>query len=106
MAIIGTFTPTKDGGWTGSIHTLTINAKLRLLPSDSRDHPQAPAFRVFAGTTRVGDAWEAHTSGAVSKNYLRVRLDDPSLPAPVTAALFFADNGEEAQQVWNRQRTS
>lgn len=55
MAIIGTFTPTKDGGWTGSIHTLTINAKLRLLPSDSRNHPQAPAFRVFAGTTRVGD---------------------------------------------------
>lgn len=106
MAIIGTFTPTKDGGWTGSIHTLTINAKLRLLPSDSRDNPQAPAFRVFAGTTRVGDAWEARTSGTVSKNYLRVRLDDPSLPAPVTAALFFADNGEEAQLVWNRQRTS
>lgn len=106
MAIIGTFTPTKDGGWTGSIHTLTINAKLRLLPSDSRDNPQAPAFRGFAGTTRVGDAWEARTSGTVSKNYLRVRLDDPSLPAPVTAALFFADNGEEAQLVWNRQRTS
>jgi uncharacterized protein (DUF736 family) len=104
MAIIGTFTPTKDGSWTGSIHTLTINTKLRLLPSDSRDNPQAPAFRVFAGTTRVGDAWEARTTGVGSKNYLRVRLDDPSLPAPVTAALFFADNGEEAQLVWNRRR--
>jgi uncharacterized protein (DUF736 family) len=29
MSSIGKFTPAKDGGWTGSIHTLTINTKLR-----------------------------------------------------------------------------
>ena len=33
MSVIGTFTPAKDGGWTGSIHTLTINTKVRLVPT-------------------------------------------------------------------------
>ena len=46
MSVIGTFTPAKDGGWTGSIRTLTINMKVRLVPNDNRDNDNAPAFRV------------------------------------------------------------
>src|SRR3546814_17551370 len=45
MSVIGTFTPAKDGGWAGSIHTLTINAKVRLVPNDNRDNENAPVFR-------------------------------------------------------------
>ena len=37
---------------------------------------------------RIGDAWEARTAGNNPKSHLRLRLDDPSLPAPLTAALF------------------
>ena len=103
MAVIGTFTLAKDGGWTGAIRTLTLDAKLRLVPNDNRDHVNAPAFRVFVGSTRVGDAWEARSSGDPPKAYLRTKLDDPSLPEPISAALFPSEEGGEAQLVWNRR---
>ncbi|MCR6631501.1 MAG: DUF736 family protein [Magnetospirillum sp.] len=100
--IIGIFTPARDGGWTGSIRTLTLDAKLRLIPHDNRDGDKAPAFRVLLGHTRIGDAWEARSAGEPPKDYLRVRLDDPSLPEPLNAALFPAEGGGEAQLVWRR----
>ena len=82
MSVIGTFTPAKDGGWTGSIHTLTINTKVRLVPNDNRDNENAPVFRVFVGQSRVG----------------------PSLPEPISAALFQSEDGSEAQLVWSRRK--
>lgn len=106
MSVIGSFTPAKDGGWTGSIRTLMIDTKLRLVPNDNRDSDNAPAFRVMAGNSRVGDAWEACTTGDTPKTYLRLRLDDPTLPAPFTAALFPADDGTSAQLVWNRRQNA
>lgn len=104
MAVIGTFIPAKDGGWTGSIHTLTINAKLRFVPNDNRDGENAPAFRIFVGRSRIGHAWEARSSGDDPKDYLRVRLDDPSLAEPLQAALFRSEDGASAQFVWTRRR--
>jgi uncharacterized protein (DUF736 family) len=104
MSVIGTFTPAKDGGWTGSIRTLTITAKVRLVPNDNRDNENAPAFRVFVGQSRIGDAWQARSSGDSPKDYLRVRLDDPSLPEPISAALFHSEDGKDAQLVWNRRK--
>ena len=104
MSVIGTFTPAKDGGWTGSIHTLTINAKVRLVPNDNRENDNAPAFRVLVGHSRIGDAWQARSNGDSPKDYLRIRLDDPSLPEPISAALFQSDDGAGAQLVWNRRR--
>jgi|SRR5579883_3657101 len=104
MSVIGTFTPAKDGGWIGSIRTLTINTKLRFMPNDDRDGDKAPTFRIFAGRSRVGDAWRARSSGDRPKDYLRVRLDDPSLPEPLSAALFPSDDGAAAQLVWSRRR--
>jgi uncharacterized protein (DUF736 family) len=104
MALIGTFALAKNGGWTGTIRTLTIDAKVRLVPNDNRDNENAPAFRVFVGQSRIGDAWEARSGGDSPKDYLRVRLDDPSLPEPISAALFPSEEGGEAQLVWNRRR--
>ena len=101
---IGTFTLAKDGGWTGSIRTLTIAAKVRLVPNDDRTNDNAPAFRVFVGTSRIGDAWEAHTSADAPRTYWRLKFDDPSLPEPLTAALFPAEDGGTAHLVWNRRR--
>ena len=93
MSSIGAFTPAKDGGWTGSIHTLTINTKLRFVPNDNRDNDNAPAFRVFVGRSRIGDAWETRSGGDNPKSYLRVKLDDPSLNEPISAALFPSEDG-------------
>jgi uncharacterized protein (DUF736 family) len=104
MSVIGTFTPAKDGGWSGSIRTLTIDAKVRLVPNDNRDNDKAPAFRVFVGQSRIGDAWEARSGGESPKDYLRVRLDDPSLSEPISAALFPSEDGGTAQLVWSRRR--
>ena len=100
--VIGTFIPTKGGGWDGSILTLTMRAKVRLVPNDNRDNDRAPAFRVFIGKSRIGDAWTAITNNENSRNYLRVTFDGPDLREPFSAALFPSD-GREAQLVWRRQ---
>ena len=103
MAQIGSFTLAKDGGWIGSIHTLTIDTKVRLVPNDNRENENAPAFRVFVGQSRIGDAWEAQSRGDNPKYYLRVRLDDPGLNEPISAALFPSEDGDEALLVWHRR---
>src|SRR5581483_11092340 len=104
MAVIGTFTPAKNGGWVGTIRTLTINAKVRLVPNDDRTNKKAPAFRVFVGNSRIGDAWEAKTVGLRPKGYLKVRFDDPVLAEPINAALFVSTEGNDAQLLWSRRR--
>jgi uncharacterized protein (DUF736 family) len=106
MAVIGTFTPAKDGGWIGTIRTLTIDAKVRLVPNDDRTSKKAPAFRVFVGSSRIGEAWEAKTGGISPKDYLRVKLDDPMLSEPINAALFTAEGGDSAQMLWSRRRST
>ncbi len=103
MAVIGTFTPAKDGGWVGTIRTLTIDAKVRLVPNDDRTSKKAPAFRIFVGQSRIGEAWEAKTAGLNPKDYLRIKLDDPMLPQPINAAMFEATDGSSAQLLWARR---
>lgn len=105
MAVIGTFTPAKDGGWVGTIRTLTIDAKVRLVPNDDRTSKKAPAFRVFVGNSRIGDAWEAKTGGLNPKNYLRVSLDDPVLSEPITLAMFATESEVSAQLLWTRRES-
>lgn len=104
MSTIGHFTLAKDGGWTGTIRTLTINAKVRLVPNDNRDHENAPAYRMLIGYDRIGDVWEAETTDGEPRFYLRVRFDDPALPEPISAALFLDGDGASAKLVWNRYR--
>lgn len=101
--VIGHFMAAKDGGWTGSLQTLTIDAKVRFVPNDNRDSEKAPVFRVFAGKSRIGDAWAARTNGDEPKTYLQVTLDGPDLLEPIKAALFVSDEGKEAQLVWRRR---
>jgi uncharacterized protein (DUF736 family) len=101
---IGMFTPAKDGGWIGYIRTLAIDAKVRVVPNDDRSHDNASDFRIFIGNCHIGDAWEVKSQGGNSKGYLQIRLDDPSLPKPLVAALFPSENGDRARLVWRRQR--
>lgn len=100
MATIGSFTPDKDG-YTGTIRTLTINVKARIVPNDKKQSEGAPDFRIFAGRAELGAAWRAKTNGDNPRDYLSVQLDDPSFAEPVRAALFEEDGA--AFLVWSRR---
>lgn len=103
MAAIGTFVPTKEGGWVGSIRTLLIDVKVRFVPNDNQANEAAPAFRVFAGDSEIGAAWRKKTSGDQPRDYLSVSLDDPALPEAISAAMFESAGANEFKLVWSRR---
>ncbi|ACT58357.1 DUF736 domain-containing protein [Hirschia baltica] len=100
MAQIGIFT-LKDGKYTGTIRTMTINVKAQLVPNTKKASEDAPDYRLFAGGAELGAGWkEASNSGET--NYLAVKLDDPSFASPIRAAFFEnAENGTGVL-VWKR----
>src|SRR3954447_3815019 len=76
MAIIGTFTQ-NGNGLTGSVKTLTLNAKVRFVALE-KDSDKAPDYRVIAGTNvELGAAWKR--TSKEGRPYHSVKLDDPSL---------------------------
>ena len=84
MATIGTFT-SNGNGFTGSIRTLTLNVKAKLTRVENPSE-KGPHFRIFAGTVELGAAWQK-TARDTERDYLSVKLDDPSFPAPIYATL-------------------
>ena len=99
MATIGTFTSTENG-FTGSIRTLTLNVKARITrvenPSD-----KGPQFRIFAGSVELGAAWQKRSNES-DRDYLSVKIDDPSLPAPIYATLTAVEGEDGYQLIWSR----
>lgn len=102
MAVIGIFKLVKSGGWEGTIRTLLINEKVRLVPNDNRTSPDAPAFRIMLGWSKIGDAWEAETNNILPRSYLSLRIDDPAFPSPLRAALFPDEDATTARLIWSR----
>ncbi len=99
MATIGTFTSTENG-FSGSIRTLALNVKARISrienPSD-----KGPHFRIYAGTVELGAAWQK-TSEQTQRDYLSIKLDDPSFPAPIYATLTEVEGEAGYQLIWSR----
>ncbi|NTH43977.1 DUF736 domain-containing protein [Agrobacterium rhizogenes] len=100
MATIGTFTKT-DSGYTGSVKTLTLNVKAKFVPAEG-ENERGPDFRIFAGATEFGAAWKK-TARETQREYLSVKLDDPSFPAPIYASLVEAEDGEGQALIWSRR---
>ena len=100
MAIIGSFTAS-DNGFTGSIKTLTLNIKAKFAPSD-KENDKAPDYRIFAGSTEFGAAWKKTVRDSDCE-YLSVKLDDPSFPAPIYASLVKIDGDEGFSLIWSRR---
>src|SRR3546814_8060315 len=98
MATIGTFT-SPENGFTGSIRTLALNVKARIArvenPSD-----KGPQFRVYAGSVELGAAWQK--TSEQGRDYLSVKLDDPSFPAPIYATLTEVEGEDGLQLIWSR----
>ena len=53
--------------------------------------------------TEFGAAWKK-TSGA-GREYLSVKLDDPSFPAPIFASLVAVEGGDGYALIWSRRST-
>lgn len=100
MAIIGTFTAS-DNGYIGSIKTLTLNIKARFAASE-KDNDKAPDYRIFAGVIEFGAAWKKIARDS-DREYLSVKLDDPSFPAPIYASLVKVDGDEGLTLIWSRR---
>lgn len=58
MATIGSFSAGKDG-YVGTIRTLTVNVKAKIIANDQKRSEDAPHFRVYAGRAELGAAWRA-----------------------------------------------
>jgi uncharacterized protein (DUF736 family) len=102
MAIIGTFSAVKDG-YAGSIRTLTLSVRVRLVANDRKEGDSAPDFRIVAGMAEVGVAWRRTRKGS-EETYLSVKLDDPALPQPIWGALIESSEDGTARLLWRRER--
>ena len=86
MANIGTFK--KSGNeYQGEIVTLSVQTKgVRIVPEANRTNDNAPSHRVFVGRAEIGAAWSKRSNEG--RDYLSLKLDDPSFNAPIFANLF------------------
>ena len=100
MATIGNFTKSGDR-YTGAVRTLTLNVKAQIAPAE-KENDKAPDYRVFAGAIELGAAWRKTSSAG--REYLSVKLDDPSLPAPIYASLVEAEGEGEFTLIWSRRQ--
>ncbi len=100
MAHIGTFTA-QGNGFTGTVRTLTLNVKVRIVAND-KDSENAPDYRIqAAGNYEIGAAWKKVSRA--ERPYLSVTLDDPSFPATIYARLVEGDNGVH-NLIWFRSK--
>ena len=102
MATIGTFK--KSGAeFLGQIVTLNVQTKnVSITPEANRTSGNAPSHRIFVGRAEVGAAWSKRS--AEQRDYLSVKLDDPSFNAPIYANLFDDEDAETFTLIWSRSR--
>jgi uncharacterized protein (DUF736 family) len=99
---IGSFK--KSGSeFQGAIVTLSVQTKnVRIVPETNRANDNAPSHRVFVGRAEIGAAWMKRSNEG--RDYLSVKLDDPSFNAPIYANLFDDEDGDGHTLIWSRSR--
>ena len=100
MATIGTFKKSGNG-YVGDITTLSVQAKtVRIVPEENRTNENAPTHRVTVGKAEIGAGWTKRSNEG--RDYLGLKLDDPSFTAPIYANLFDDEDGETFSLIWSR----
>ena len=100
MATIGTFIRSGDTDtFTGTVKTLSINAKVTIRPQDKTSE-KAPDYRAFSGQVELGAGWKK--TSKEDRPYISVKLDDPSFPAPIYATLVETDETGSYNLIWSR----
>ena len=102
MTTIGYVQKQSDGRYTGNLSTLMVQTRIRIEPVEKKNGDKSPDFRVFGGTSKidVGAAWIR--VGRSGSEYVALKLDDPSFPAPIYATLAEVDGEEGLQLIWSR----
>ncbi|WP_316195273.1 MULTISPECIES: DUF736 domain-containing protein [unclassified Bradyrhizobium] len=103
MATIGSFKKVGND-YQGEIATLSLKAKgVRIVAEQNRSsNENAPSHRVFVGRAEIGAAWSKRSEEG--RDYLSLKLDDPSFTAPIYANLFNEEGGEGFTLLWSRPR--
>ncbi|MCA6111804.1 DUF736 domain-containing protein [Bradyrhizobium cenepequi] len=102
MANIGSFKKV-GSDFQGEIVTLSLQTKgVRILPETNRSNENAPSHRVFVGRAEIGAAWSKRSEEG--RDYLSLKLDDPSFNAPIYANLFDDEEGDGYTLIWSRPR--
>ena len=102
MASIGSFKKVGNE-FQGEIVTLSVQTKgVRIVPETHRANDNAPSHRVFVGRAEIGAAWSKRSEEG--RDYLSVKLDDPSFTAPIYANLFDDESGDGFTLIWSRSR--
>lgn len=102
MANIGNFAKSEDGVFNGTIKTLALNTKAKLVPLEGGANG-APDFRIFAGNVEIGAAWKRMSQQ--DRPYISVKLDDPSLPAPIYASMHEDEQAGQFSMIWTRPQS-
>ena len=100
MATIGAFAKFEDGSIHGDIKTLTLNVKAAVFRPAEKDNDKAPDYRIFAGQTEFGAAWKK--TSRENRDYISVKLDDPTFAAPIYATLSETETAGEYALIWSR----
>ena len=104
MATIGSFKKVGND-FQGEIVTLSVQAKgVRIVAESNRSNDNAPSHRVYVRRAEIGAAWSKRSEEG--RDYLSLKLDDPSFNSPIYANLFDDEGGEGYTLLWSRPRKS
>ncbi|SCB42992.1 Uncharacterized conserved protein, DUF736 family [Bradyrhizobium shewense] len=101
MANIGSFKKVGND-FQGEIITLSLQVRGVRIAEINRSNDDAPSHRIFLGRAEVGAAWSKRSEQG--RDYLSLKLDDPSFIAPIYANLFDDEGGEGYTLLWSRPR--
>ncbi|WP_316235371.1 MULTISPECIES: DUF736 domain-containing protein [unclassified Bradyrhizobium] len=83
------------------IKTLSLSIKVKFVAS-KKGNDKTPDYHIFAGSTGFGAAWKK-TARDADREYLSVKLDDPSFPGPIYASLVRVDADDSFTLIWSRR---
>jgi uncharacterized protein (DUF736 family) len=75
--------------------------QVKLVPVQ-RESEKSPDCRVLTSTFEFGAAWKKTSQNG--RDYLSVRLDDPSFATPIFANLVEGDNANDYILIWSRSQ--
>ena len=75
---------------------------VRIVAEPNRSNDNAPSHRVYVRRAEIGAAWSKRSEEG--RDYLSLKLDDPSFNSPIYANLFDDEGGEGYTLLWSRPR--